>query len=61
MRLKIIMSSGKEYVCTKYSSVEELIQHSSSESSLKINFTSLDDETIFINGEHISSIEVLGE
>jgi uncharacterized protein YlzI (FlbEa/FlbD family) len=60
MRLKIIMSSGKEYVCTKYSSVEELI-HSSSESSLKINFTSLDDETIFINGEHISSIEVLGE
>lgn len=59
MRIKVVMGSGKEYTTEKYNSIDEFLAAASG-NSRRINYTSLDeDETIFINGDNISSLEIM--
>ncbi|AQQ53529.1 hypothetical protein [Planococcus lenghuensis] len=61
MKIKVIMGSGKEYMTERYGSIDEFLS-SASGNSRRINYTFLDEaETIFINGDNISSLEIIKE
>lgn len=62
MKIKVIMDSGKEYINEKDKSVEEFIERFTPKQAFGVNYISLDiNETVYINGSHISSIEVIEE
>ncbi|MFS0776068.1 hypothetical protein ABC255_08690 [Neobacillus sp. 3P2-tot-E-2] len=60
MKLKIIMDSGKEYTSEKFTSVEQFLDESLPKEAFAISYVSVDlDEKVFINGMHVSSVEVI--
>lgn len=59
MRLKMVMDSEKEYLSEKDETIEEFVRSAAPKSAYDINYISLDsEETVFINGVHVSSIEI---
>lgn len=54
------MDSGKEYITEKDESVAQFIDRCTPKQAFGVNYISLDkEEKIFINGSHVSSIEVI--
>ena len=54
------MDSGKEYITEKDESAAHFISRATPKKAFEINYVSVDEEEkIYINGAHISSVEVI--